>query len=92
MNEARKKVLERFIPHVHKCKEHKGDTSIKTFKDYLGTGGFTFLGGIVSYDVKGIRYETFERNGNLKINLTHKEVLEYGISGKYEEQVTIWEG
>lgn len=92
MNEARKKVLERFIPHVHKFKEHKGDTSIKAFKDYLGVGGFTFLGGIVNYDKSGIQYEEFERNGNLKINLTHKEVLEYGISGKYEEQVTIWEG
>lgn len=48
------------------------------------------MGGIVNYDKSGIRYEEFERNGNLKIDLTYKEVVEYGISGKYEEQATIW--
>lgn len=90
MNETRKKILEKLIPCVHRCREHKGDTSVESFRDYLGTGGFTFLGGIVSYDKSGIRYEDFERNGNLKIDLTHKEVLEYGISGKCEEQVTLF--
>ncbi|HZK34886.1 MAG TPA: hypothetical protein VFD33_06225 [Bacillota bacterium] len=92
MDKIRKEILNQLMPFVHNCKKYTGSTNIKTFKDYLGIGGFTFLGGIVNYDKSGINYEEFERNGNLKINLTHKEVVEYGISGKYEEQVTIWEG
>lgn len=90
MTNAKKAVLDRLGEKAKRCKERTGKLDAKTFKSYMGIGGFSFLDGLVSYDSKGIRYEDFERNGNIKFDLTYGEVADYA-ENHYHEQLSLLE-
>lgn len=89
MTDAKRALLDHLIRYANNCKSHRGKLDAKTLRDYMGIGGFTFLDGIVSHDGKGIKYESFERNGNLKFDISYSGVIEH-IEKGHHEQLTLF--